>query len=373
MHASFLSQRAPRSEFFFWLVCLLLAGSSGSTGASPSLYTSSNAATKNEIIRYEARPHRPWTETGRFETGGAGTGHPLPATNSVALSRDRKWLAVVNAGSHEVSLFRLGSSGPKLSSRIDSGGLFPLSLAFRGRHLYVLNSGSDSVASFNVTPNGTLLPFESEGVRRLTAVNGRATTLGVTPDGRHLIVSERGVNRLTAFAIGQGGHLAPAGRTLETEAKSPFALSFLGSTIYSIFAGQGPGNSAVAPYRLTRDGRPAPLGAPVMTGETAACWSALSGRRRLLYVANAGSHSLTGFRVGPHGSPPLIEGEPIRVETDSDQHPRDLAFTRVDRTLAVLMSGTASVNFYKVGRWGALTLQQSLLGVPEGAAGLVSQ
>lgn len=372
MHASFLSQRARRSEFFFWLVCLLLAGSSGSTGASPSLYTSSNAATKNEIIRYEARPHRPWTETGRFETGGAGTGHPLPATNSVALSRDRKWLAVVNAGSHEVSLFRLGSSGPKLSSRIDSGGLFPLSLAFRGRHLYVLNSGSDSVASFAVTPTGTLV-LEPEGVRPLTAVNGRATTLGVTPDGRHLIVSERAVNRLTAFAIDQGGRLAPAGQSLETEAKSPFALSFLGSTIYSIFAGQGPGNSAVGVYRLTREGRPSALGAPVMTGETAACWSALSGHRRLLYIANAGSHSLTGFRVGAYGRPPLIEGEPIRVETGSDQFPRDLAFTRVDRTLAVLISGTASVNLYKVGRWGALTLQQSLLSVPDGAAGLVSQ
>ncbi|MCF7967871.1 MAG: lactonase family protein [Methylococcaceae bacterium] len=341
--------------------------------ASQVFYTTSNNAGENQLIRFRSGSDGVMAEAGRFATGGLGTGRNLQAAGSIAVSHDRQWLLAVNAGSDQISAFRLGTYGPRLTAVRDSGGKQPLSIAVSGRRVYVLNSGSGDIASFKLTAVGRLEPLADGTVRPLSSTEARATSLGVTADGRHLVVAERGVNRLATYAIGPNGVLSPTAQTIETVAKSPYALSFLGKTIYSVFAGQGPEQSAVGAYRFDRQGDLVSLGTPLFSGQTAACWSALSARRRLLYAANAGSHTLTGLRLREQGWPSMLNPDGVSADTGPDNHPRDMTFSQDGKTLAVILSGEHAMGLYRVGIGGHLKLKQTVTGLPDAAAGLVSK
>lgn len=356
----------PEWLFLLWLCCHWLPAS-----ASPTFFTSSNDAVENQIIRYQS--HKGLiTETGRFVTGGRGTGKSLPAANSLALSHDRRWLLTVNAGSDQISVFRLDPRGPRLTGTTYSGGKMPLSIALRGRRVYVLNGGSSDIASYQLTRTGRLEPLGDGSVHPLSSTAARATDIGVTADGRLLVIAERGVNRLTTFGIGRNGVLSQEAKSIETPAKSPYALNFLGKAVYTVFAGERPGQSAVGAYQADQKGVLAALGEPRFTGQTAACWSALSPRRRLLYTANAGSHSLSGLRLGPKGKLALLNPNGISVDTGLDNHPRDMTLTRDEQTLAVILSGEHTLALYQVGQRGKLSPRASFTSIPNGAAGIVA-
>lgn len=359
-----------------WLRCLLPLWLSllwVPAFAAPGFFTTSNNAVENQLIRYQSGASGVFTETGRFATGGRGTGRNLGAADSVAISQDRRWLVTNNAGSDQVSVFRLGARGPRLTEVRDSGGKLPLSIAVSGRRVYVLNSGSGDVASFRLTATGRLVPLGDGAVRPLTSAGALATDLGVTADGRFLVIAERGVDHLTSYAIGRGGVLAQTSQSVATVAKTPFALSFRGGVVYVTFAGQGPEQSAVAAYRPNRQGLLTPLGEPVFSMQTAACWAALSPRRWLLYTANAGSHTLTGLRLGARGGLGLLNPDGISVVTGSGNNPRDMSFSQDGKTLAVILSGEHAMALYRLGSGGVLTLWQTVTGVPGGAAGLVAE
>src|SRR2546422_10932694 len=76
------------------------------------------------------------TAAGTVATGGTGTGSSLGSQGAVVLSADGRWLFAVNAGSNDVSIFRVSPAGLALTSRIPSGGVQPISLTVRGNLLY---------------------------------------------------------------------------------------------------------------------------------------------------------------------------------------------------------------------------------------------
>lgn len=138
--------------------------------ASQVFYTTSNDATDNQLIRFRSGADGVMAEAGRFATGGLGIGRTLQASGSIAISHDRRWLLAVNAGSDQISAFRLGPQGPRLTAVRDSGGKQPLSIAVSGRRVYVLNSGSSDIASFNLTAAGRLEPLADDTVRPLAGI-----------------------------------------------------------------------------------------------------------------------------------------------------------------------------------------------------------
>src|SRR3989454_12680599 len=98
---------------------------------------------------------RSLTVAGTVATGGTGTGSGLGSQGALALSDDGRWLFAVNAGSNDVSIFRVGPAGLSLTSRIPSGGTQPVSLTVHGNLLYVLNGGvSGNIAGFALDANG---------------------------------------------------------------------------------------------------------------------------------------------------------------------------------------------------------------------------
>src|SRR3989449_4555545 len=95
------------------------------------------------------------TVAGTVATGGTGTGSGLGSQGAVVLSVDGRWLFAVNAGSNDVSIFRVSPAGLALTSRIPSGGVQPISLTVHGNLLYVLNGGvSGNIAGFALDANG---------------------------------------------------------------------------------------------------------------------------------------------------------------------------------------------------------------------------
>ena len=125
------------------------------------VYTASNQGNNNnEVNIYERDLH-----TGKLSfiksvpTGGDGSqlsgpnpdndpdppapvDDPLASTGSVKVAG--KCLLVVNAGSNEISSFRISEqNGLELVQQISSGGTFPVSIAEREGLVYVLNAGGD--------------------------------------------------------------------------------------------------------------------------------------------------------------------------------------------------------------------------------------
>ena len=105
------------------------AQTDGSAGAG-AVFVMTNAADANEIIAYKRGPDGSLQEGRRFRTGGRGSGgttDPLGSQGSLTLSQDHSLLFAVNAGSGEISVFRIHSSTLSLVDKVPCGGSEPVS------------------------------------------------------------------------------------------------------------------------------------------------------------------------------------------------------------------------------------------------------
>src|SRR5690349_12109773 len=148
-----------------WLLLLMMAFASGRTLAGQdrdsedqdhntlgAVFVMTNASDQNEVISFERDANGSLREAGRFATGGRGTGgliDPLESQGSLTLSQDGALLFAVNAGSGEVSVFRVRNAKLQLRDKVPSGGAEPNAIAQRGGLVYVLNvGGSSNVVGF---------------------------------------------------------------------------------------------------------------------------------------------------------------------------------------------------------------------------------
>src|ERR1700739_3813473 len=99
---------------------------------------------KNEVGAYRRANDGALQESGRFATGGRGSGgnnDPLESQGSLTLSQDHSLLFAVNAGSGSISVFSV--HGPQLSlvDKAISGGSEPNAVAQHDNLVYVINVG----------------------------------------------------------------------------------------------------------------------------------------------------------------------------------------------------------------------------------------
>jgi hypothetical protein len=119
------------------LAAPLTAGSNG-PGA---VYTMTNGSAGNAVLAFTRAANGTLGSPQSFATGGLGTGAGLGNQGGLALSQNSRWLFAVNAGSDDVSAFRVSPIGLALTDREPSGGSHPISITTRGDLLYVLNAG----------------------------------------------------------------------------------------------------------------------------------------------------------------------------------------------------------------------------------------
>ena len=315
-----------------------LAASSAPIGG---VFVSTNAVAGNAVVAFARTADGTLRYTGTYPTGGAGIGgttDPLASQYALTLSRDARFLFVVNAGSDEVSSFAVGKDGLTLVSTVASGGTRPVSVAAGAHVLYVLDAGNNAVSSFDISPDGALTAHPSLGAA-LGAGAAGAAAVRLSPDGRFLAVSERASNRIDTYRVGADGALS--GLTMNADpGVVPFGFDYTtrGQLVISE-AGSGSASS----FAQANDGSLAVVSGAVPTLQGAPCWLIVDNSGRFAYTANAATSSITGFAVDARGTLTRLAGNGVTADLGAGAQPLDLDMSRDGRFLYVLENGTGSI------------------------------
>jgi 6-phosphogluconolactonase len=321
--------------------------------AEGAVYVTTNGISGNEVKAFRRAGDGSLTPIGTFSTGGTGVGgvgDPLTSQAAEALSPDHELLFVVNAGSNDVSVFRVKHDGDlKLVDRKPSGGAFPNSIAIGDDAVYVLNANSSTVGIFSYNESGKL---HARGTASLSPNVVGPTEVRVSPNGRWLDVTERGSNTIDAFRIKEHGNLsAPIKST--SAGPAPFGFQF---TPRGVLVVSQAGSASVSSYTQSRDGALTVVSNSVSNGGQAApCWLIVDRRGRFAYSANAGGSSISGFAIGSDGTLTLITPGGKTGDLGAGGQPLDIDFGGDGRFLYVLKNGTGTVGAFAVNSDGTLT------------------
>lgn len=320
-------------------------------GATGGVFVATNDASANAVVAFSRAADGTLTPLGTFPTGGRGVGgtaDPLASQFALTLSPDRQYLFAVNAGSNDVTAFRVTNAGLQLLARVASGGVRPVSVAASAHTLYVLNTGNNTIGIFDWNGDGTIAP---RGVRTLSAGAAGGAAIRLSRNGQTLTVTERESNTIDGFAVGADGGLSTPLTTPST-GNGPFGFDYaLGGELIVSDAGTG----ATTSYAQSLDGAIALLDGPASTqGQGAPCWVIVTGDGRFAYIANAGGSSISGFAIGQRGQLTLLTPGGRTGDLGTGAQPLDLDLSRDSRFLYVLENGTGKIGAFAVQPNGTL-------------------
>jgi len=328
------------------------------TGAG-AVFVMTNAADQNEIISYVRNADGSLGRSRHFSTGGRGSGgtiDPLASQGSLTFTEDHSFLLAVNAGSGEISVFRVRQATLALVDVIACGGSEPVAVAQRGNLVYVLNAGGTSnVVGFYLDRNGKLSQIRNS-TAFLTTANSGAASLSFSPDGHTLLVTEKATNRIDAFQVHADGTLGPI---VVNPAIGPgtFAVLFApnGAALVAETGPTGGHNaSAISSYELLPNGSLSAVSASVPTLGAATCWLAVTPNGRFVYTSNSASATISGFAISANGSLESLAGTVLATLPTGSAN-LDLAITTDGKFLYSLDSGTGTVSIFGIGEDGLLT------------------
>ncbi|WFR59261.1 beta-propeller fold lactonase family protein [Anaerocolumna sp. AGMB13025] len=351
------------------------------------VYIMTNSSAGNQIAAFKSYTDGSLTLLDLYDTYGNGTGtkevsaatpndgiDTLASQGSIAISRDRRFLFNVNAGSNSISSFRIAGSG-RLSfvSVVPSGGLQPNSLDVYDNLLYVSNVG-DTENNFNSNITGFYVDAEGflsvipDSSRSLSTQNAQPARVLFSPNKHHLIVSELTTNRLSVFEVYQDGTLA--GPVINhSNGEGPFG---------SIFTPQGAlliaeaGSNALSSYTLFRNGELEVISGSAGNGQQATCWVVTTPNGFFAYTSNAGNGTISIYRVNQYGSLTIVES--LYSTQDALGVPIDSGVSRDGRYFYVLNGNQGSISVFRIAANGYLHYLQKIKcdEIPElGTQGLV--
>lgn len=338
----------------------------GGYGSQRAVFVMTNDADANEIVAYERTPYGTLQGAHRFATGGRGSGgtvDPLGSQGSLTLSADGSLLFATNAGSGNLSVFRVFGSRLLLSDRVPTGGSEPNAVAQRGKLVYVLNTaGSSSVVGFRLA--GDKLVRIPDSQRFLSGNFVNSASLAFTPDGRYLLVTERATNNIDVFRVQGDGRLS----SITVNASSgPGAFSVVvapnGTVVVSETGAGGPLGSAMSSYSIASDGHllPITIGAPTL-GD-ANCWNVVTPDGRFVYASNAGTSSIAGFEIGARGALRPI-GSTVVGTNPAGSANLDITISADGRFLYSLNAASGAIGMFAIARDGSLVNLGTRGGLP---------
>ncbi len=337
-------------------------------GSEPgAVYVESNAASGNAVLVFARSADGTLTAAGSHPTGGTGTGAGLGSAGAVAVTVGGQWLLAVNAGSNDVSVFRVTAGGLDLTDRVASGGTQPISVTVSGSLVYVLNAGgTGNISGFRLSTAGRLSPLAGS-TRSLGGAAVQPAQVSFSPDGEVLVVTEKATNAIATYTVGSDG-LASAPMLHASSGATPFGFAFAHRTL--VVSEAGP--SAASSYRVGGDGSLNLVTGSLGTNQVAACWVATTPNGRFAYTINAGSASVTGYAVGSDGALTRLDASGQTGLAPAGSHPIDADFSRNGRYLYVLAENANDITVFAAAADGSLTHVQDMAGVPASAAGLIA-
>jgi len=327
-----------------------------SDGGHDAVFVQTDNPLGNQIVAYRRAEDGTLSWAGIYDTGGLGgvlsgsvVDH-LASQGSLTYDPRHSLLYAVNAGSNTVSVFSVDGRRLTVRQVVGSGGHFPVSVAVHDDVVYVLNA----------LDGGSVQGYRVEG-SRLHAVPAWHRDLGLDPNatpqfvntpgqvgftggGSQLVVTTKANgNAVDVFQLDNAGGVVGA-PVVNTEPGSvPFG--FVDAGPRRLFLTQA-GPNAVATVRVDRDGT-AVQESVAETGQTATCWVTAVGD--FLYASNAGSNTLSGFRIGADRRLTSLGA------TATDPGTVDSAASADHRYLYVQTGGEGIVDEFKINPDGSLT------------------
>lgn len=354
-------------RLIFAMLCLMLGATVMPSGAKAqgddhqtgetdhqagAVFLMTNDATANQIISFTRANDGSLVETGKTATGGRGSGgavDPLQSQGSLTLSADHKLLFAVNAGSGEITVFRVHGSRLERIQVVSSGGSAPVALAQRADLLYVYNAGpAADIVAFRLDANQALHEISGSG-KSLSNGNPGGSGLTISPNGRFLAVTERLNNLIDIFPINSDGTLGPIVSTPSSGA-GPFSIEF--SPNGALLATEAPA-AAISSYQVVGAGALTVVSGSLSTLGQAACWHVITPDGRFVYTSNAGSSSISGFAIGPNGALTPVGSTVLAVQPAGSTN-LDLAVTQNGKLLYSLNTGTGTVGIFAIQPDGTL-------------------
>jgi 6-phosphogluconolactonase len=342
-----------------------------SLSGQETVFVMSNNAEKNQVIAFELKNDGSYFEQHRFDTLGRGSGgvnDPLEAQGSLTLSTDHTVLFAANAGSGDITVFRVLGSSLLVTDKEPSGGSQPVSIALWGKTLYVLNSGgAGTVMAFRLSDSGQLHPI-SNATAFLSANATGGASISVSPDGETVAVVERIAGNIDTFHVNADGTLSAAVVNPSTGAGA-FSARFApdGKLIVSE---TGPANeadgSAISSYTVLPNGKLAAVSQSVPTDGAANCWNAITPDGKHVYVSNAGSSNIAGFTIGTSGTLAPIAGTIVGSNPDGSTN-LDIAISGDGKFLYSLNGEVGTVGVFAVRPDGTLEEVMQIPGLPAAA------
>jgi len=355
---------------FAAIACLATAGMSFADSVPGFVFSLTNEV-NNAVVMYERGTDGSLAQAGSYSTQGKGTAAGLGSQSALALSEDGRWLAAVNAGSNEVTLFSVNDDGLVFSGKAPSGGAMPISVTIARGLVFVVNAGgTPNILGFHIGRRGGLLPIP-QSAQKLT---GQAPAqIALNPQADTLVVTEKGTNTIETFAVDNGFVSAPV--TQAAHGTTPFGFAFdrMGRIVVSEAFGGAAGQSAVSSYEIGDNGKINGLTGSLRTAQSAICWIAIPRNGKYAYATNTGSANLTGFSIAKDGSLSLLASNGINATLPEGSKPGDMAITPDGRFLYALSTGTGMISFYRIAADGTLGSIASVGGLPLTAAGLVAR
>ncbi|MFI6341232.1 lactonase family protein [Streptomyces sp. NPDC050535] len=340
--------------------------------ADHAVFVQGNELAANTIHVFERGDDGALRAAGNYVTGGKGGDQVDAPTDSLASQSslvydDRSGLLLaVNAGSGTVTSFRV--QGQKLTSRqvVSSGGSFPASITVSGKLAYVMNAGGEgSVKGFRITAKGLVplsgshrsLGLDNEKVPLFSSSPGQ---VAFTPDGRALVVTTKSANTVEVFPMRRDGRPAQRPVVNDSAGGVPFAITFDEGGRMLVAEAE---KSTVSTYKVRADGTLKVVQQPLANGQNTLCWLERAGD--FFYGGNTGNSTVTGYRTDRHGKLLLTNDVGIATPPSAmSQGVIDLAVTRDERFLYVQNAVSGTVDGFRVGRNGSLIKVTTATGLP---------
>ena len=259
-----------------------------------------------------------------FLTGGAGVQDsslalgPYDSDQNVIVDQERKLLFAVNAGSDTVAVFHITSNGSLTAvkgSPFPSGGTNPVSVGISGNLLFVVNKNGDFPRLSPVLPNYAVFRVDSDGslsqIREATisVALGSSPSQALVASGRNLLFgADFFGGLLQAFKIREDGHLtqrSPVALPDSEFENSPAPRLSLGlmthPTLPYLYTGFVTINR-LGVYRFDENGHLSFVRSVPNSG-VAICWVRTNRSGRRLYTSNTGAFDTSTMSVYDSSDP----------------------------------------------------------------------
>lgn len=340
------------------------------------VFVQTDALTGNQVAVYDRASDGTLSLAGKYATdglGGAATGavvDKLASQGSLTYDANDSLLFAVNAGSDSFSVFAVDGDTLSLLDVLPSGGAFPDSITVHGKFVYVLNSGgAGSVQGYRIDGHNLHAINRSNRSLGLGNTNPPAFLaspgqIGFTPDGSRLIVTTKAsTSSFVVFDVRADGRL---GDPVVTTSANPVPFGFTFDPGGRVVAAEA-GGSVLTTYTLDADNTlSAAQSKP--DGQAALCWVASVGG--FYYVANAGSASISGYRIDAAGTPSFVT--PTGVVGSTEAGAIDLVGSSDGRFLYAQSGGTGNVDEFAVAGDGTLSKIGIATGLSAGFEGIAA-